>query len=63
MASQEYDPPLSQAGFMDLVGALEKLLKTEHSLKSLERMPAEQRDAAMRLGDAAAHYRLIVEPR
>lgn len=63
MSTTEYDPRLSEAGFMDLIGAIEKLLKTDASLKSLETMTEEQRDAAMRLGDAAAHYRSIVAPR
>ena len=63
MTANAYDPLLSEACFMDLVGAIEKLLKTDASLKSLERVPSQQRNAAMRLGDAAAHYRSIHEPR
>ncbi len=63
MTTQEYDPRLSEAGLMDLVGAIEKLLKTDVSLGSLEKLPSEQRDAVMRIGDAAAHYRSLVEPR
>ena len=49
MATKDYDPRLSQAGFMDLVGAIETLLKTDASLKSLE----SDAGGAARCGHAA----------
>lgn len=63
MSSSNYDPKLSQAGFMDLVVALQSQLKTADSLLLLSRMPSAQREAALQLGVAANNYVDVVEGR
>ncbi len=61
MANEKCDPSLSQAGFMDLVCALQAQLKTTDALNLLAAMPNAQREAAMRLGDAATNYVNVVQ--
>ena len=56
MPNGSYDPKLSEAGFMDLVCALQERLKTTDGRSTLEEMPEAQRDAAFRLGEAAKAY-------
>jgi len=61
MANEIYDPNLSEAGFMDLISAIQALLNTPDSKKLLEAMPEAQRAAAMRVGEAAKSYVDAVE--
>ena len=63
MPKESYDPKLSQAGFMDLVCALQERLKTPDGTTTLATMPEVQRDAALRLGEAAKAYVDVVEGR
>lgn len=63
MTSSNYDPNLSQAGFMDLVVALQSRLKTADSVLLLSRMPSDQREAALQLGFLAQNYVDVVEGR
>lgn len=63
MPNDSYDPPLSQAGFMDLVCTLQARLKTPESIKTLDAMPQAQRDAARQLETAAKNYVEVVEGR
>ena len=58
-----YDPPLSQAGFMDLVLALQANLKLPDSIKLLSTAPQAQQAAASQIGAAAKNYVEIVEGR
>lgn len=46
---------------MDLVCAIQELLKTPESSIVLADMPVAQRDAAIRLGEAAKAYTEVVE--
>ncbi|MCY1165278.1 hypothetical protein D9M73_51810 [compost metagenome] len=62
-SNSNYDPPLSQAGFMDLVCALQADLKLPHSLKILSTAPQAQREAALQVGAAAKNYVEVVEGR
>lgn len=61
MSISNYDPKLSQAGFMDLVIALQSRLKTADSVLLLSRMPPAQRDAAFQLGVVVKNYVDVVE--
>lgn len=63
MSSFDYDPKLSEAGFMDLVIALQSRLKTDDSVLLLSRMPPAQRGAALQLGVVAKNYVDVVEGR
>ena len=63
MPNDNYDPPLSQAGFMDLVCTLQILLKTPESIKTFESMSQPQRNAALQLETAAKNYVDLVEGR
>lgn len=63
MPNGDYDPPLSQAGFMDLVCALQARLKEPEAMKTLEAMPQAQQDAALRIEAAAKNYVEVVEGR
>lgn len=58
-----YDPPLSQAGFMDLVCALQANLKFPCSIKILSTAPQAQQAAALQVGAAAKNYVEVVEGR
>lgn len=61
MPNENYDPKLSEAGFMDLISAIQALLKAPDSCKLLETMAEAQRAAAMRVGEAAKSYVDVVE--
>lgn len=63
MPNGSYNPKLSEAGFMDLVCAIQEQLRTTDSRKTLDAMPEAQRDAALRLGEAAKAYVDLVEGR
>lgn len=63
MSSSIYDPKLSQAGFMDLLVALQSQLKTDYSVLLLSRMPPVQREAVLQLGVVAKNYIDVVEGR
>lgn len=61
MSNGSYDPQLSQAGFMDLVCAIQERMKTADSKKILAAMPQAQQDAAWQLEAAAKNYVEVVE--
>lgn len=63
MSNGKYDPPLSKAGFMDLLGALQAQLKTPDAITILAAMPEDQHDAALQLGLLAQNYVEVVEGR
>ena len=63
MSNRSYNPKLSEAGFMDLVCAIQERLRSTDCLKTLDAMPEAQRDAALRLGVAAKAYVYVVEGR
>ena len=63
MSNSKYDPPLSKAGFMDLLGALQAHLKTPDAITILAAMPQDQHDAALQLGLLAQNYVEVVEGR
>jgi hypothetical protein len=63
MSIGKYDPKLSQAGFMDLVAALQAQLKTPDTRKLLAGVPPAQREAALQLGAVAKNYVDVVEGR
>lgn len=63
MANSEYDPPLSQAGFMDLIGAILARLKEPDGISTLAAMPQIQRYAALQIGLLAQNYVDVVEGR
>lgn len=63
MPIQNYDPKLSEAGFMDLVLALQSQLKAADSMRQLSCMPPIQREAALQLGALAKNYVDVVEGR
>lgn len=63
MSSSNYDPKLSQAGFMDLVVALKSQLKTDDSMLMLSRMPPALREVALQLGVVAKNYIDVFEGR
>lgn len=63
MPNKTYDPKLSDAGFMDLVCAIQERLRTPDGRKALAAMPEAQRVAAFRLGEAAKGYVDAVEGR
>lgn len=63
MSNRNYDPKLSQAGFMDLVCAIQERLETPDGSKCLGAMSGAQRDAARRLVEAAKAYVDVVEGR
>ena len=61
VSSENYDPKLSQAGFMDLVCALQTQLKTADSALLLASMPRAQRVAVEQLQATAQAYVNVVE--
>lgn len=63
MAHGNYDPKLSEAGFMDLVIALQALLKMPDAKVMLGNIPPAQQKAALQLENAANHYLDVVEGR
>jgi hypothetical protein len=63
LACNKYNPKLGQAGFMDLVVALDAHLKTPDSVALLACMPQDQREAALLLGDVACKYIALIESR
>lgn len=58
MLNDKYDPPLSKAGFMDLLSVLHTSLDSHDAIKS---MPTAQREAAVRLNAAVMRYVETVE--
>lgn len=63
MSGSNYDPKLSEAGFMDLVCALMARLDQPASKARLEAMHPAERQAALQLGTAARNYLEVVEGR
>lgn len=61
--SKNYDPLLSQAGFMDLVCALIERLEQPESKVLLNSMHQAERQAALQLGTAAKNYIDVIEGR
>lgn len=61
MSNDNYDPTLNNAGFMDLVCALQAHLKNPDEIKLLAAMPHAQRHAALQLDAAAKHYIDVVQ--
>ena len=60
-AIDTYNPPLSEAGFMDLILAIQTLLKEPSCTKLLAQMPTQQRAAALQVGLAAKSYVDLLE--
>lgn len=56
-----YDPKLSDAGFMDLIIAIQTLIQSPDGCKCIETMAEAQRAAVQRVGDAAKSYVDVVE--
>lgn len=63
MGSKDYDPPLSRAGFMDLVCALIKQLELPETKALLNSKHPVEKQAALQLGTAAKNYVEIIEGR
>lgn len=63
MPTGKYDPKLSQAGFMDLVVAIQAQLEATDATKLMASMPVDQREAARLLDAAAKTYVAVVEGR
>lgn len=61
MPSGEYNPPLKDAGFMDLVCQLVKVIAAPEASAVLQQRPAKMREAAIQLQLAAEHYMETVE--
>lgn len=61
MQEANYDPQLSQAGFMDLVCAIQQRMKTADAKKTLAAMPQDQQEAAWQLEAAAKNYVEAIE--
>lgn len=57
----EYNPPLAEAGFMDLVTQIIKVAATQDTAEVLKNRPAIQREAVIKLQLAAEHYIEVVE--
>lgn len=56
LKSSEYDPRLSDAGLMDLAGAVVRVVQAPDAAEHFQNKPAELQDAAIRLQLAAENY-------